>query len=239
MVLYRLGSKALESLEKKLGYSFKDPDLLRQALSHRSVGSNHNERLEYLGDAVLGMIIADELYQRFPKASEGQMTRLRSNLVKGKTLAVLSLKLTLGDYLLLGSGELKSGGFRRESILADAFEAVLGAIYLESGIDICRQRLIAWYGTLLSEADPNEITKDSKTQLQEKMQSLKLPLPEYKTIRVMGKEHDQEFEVQCQFSGGGIPSQTNSVVTTVAIAKSRRQAEKLAAEKALILLSDK
>lgn len=230
-----MDSNTLGRLENKLGYHFKDPDLLRQALSHRSVGSSHYERLEFLGDSILGFIIADELFHRFPKASEGQMTRLRANLVRGKTLAQLSQQLSLGDYLLLGSGELKSGGFRRESILADALEAILGGIYLESGIDVCRERLLCWYGELLSEANPEHITKDAKTRLQEKMQAEKLPLPEYRTLRVMGKDHEQQFEIQCIC----VDHQATITCETTAIASSRRKAEKLAAEKALKLLSEK
>jgi len=233
--MQNLVSDPLHRLEKNLGYQFKDPDLLRQAISHRSVGSGHYERLEFLGDSILGFVIADELFQRFPKASEGQMTRLRSNLVKGKTLAKLSQQLSLGEFLLLGSGELKSGGHRRESILADSFEAIVGGIYLESGIDVCRQRLVCWYGNLLSDADPEEITKDPKTLLQEQMQSRKLPLPEYKTLRVMGKDHEQTFEVQCTC----IDTDKFKGCSTTAIASSRRQAEKLAAKQALKILSEK
>jgi len=229
-----LDSNTLHRLEKILGYQYNDLSLLRQAVSHRSFGANHYERLEFLGDSILGFIIADELYQRFPEASEGQMTRLRSNLVKGKTLAKLSLKLTLGDFLLLGSGELKSGGFRRESILADSFEAIVGSIYLESGIEVCRERLICWYGELLTKADPTEITKDPKTLLQEQMQSFKLPLPEYITLRVIGKDHEQKFEVQCTCNG----NDKLKGCSTIATASSRRQAESLAAEKALQILND-
>lgn len=233
MVKQRLDSESFQRLERKLGYQFKNRELLRQAISHRSAGSCHYERLEFLGDAILGFIIADELFQRFPEASEGQMTRLRSNLVKGKTLAKLAQQLSLGDFLLLGSGELKSGGFRRESILADAFEAIVGSIYLESGIDTCRERLLVWYGKLLSEADPLESTKDAKTSLQELMQSLKLPLPEYQILKITGEDHDQEFEVQCRCEGNDY----SPPCSTTAIGKSRRQAEKLAAEKALIFLN--
>ena len=226
-----MDAETLSNLEKKLGYHFIDPNLLRQALSHRSVGSCHYERLEFLGDAILGFIIANELFQRFPKASEGQMTRLRSNLVKGKTLAKLSKQLSLGDFLLLGSGELKSGGFRRESILADSFEAIVGGIYIEAGIDVCRERLVTWYGSLLSEANPDAITKDPKTLPQEQMQSLKLPLPEYKTLRTIGKDHEQQFEIQCSYFDNEKP------MSTTAIGTSHRQAEKIAAEKALMQLS--
>ncbi|PCJ49534.1 MAG: ribonuclease III [Gammaproteobacteria bacterium] len=234
MAKLRLDSDNLPRLEKILGYTFKDPNLLRQAISHRSYCANHNERLEFLGDAILGFIIADELYQRFPHASEGQMTRLRSNLVKGKTLAKLALKLSLGDYLLLGAGELKSGGFRRESILADAFEAIVAGIYLEVGIEACRDRLMCWYETLLNEADPTQITKDPKTRLQEQMQSLKLPLPHYETLDIRGKDHEQQFEVQCTCLG----NDKIQGCSTTAIASSRRQAESLAAEKALQVLNN-
>ena len=234
-VKLNLDSDVRQRLEKKLGYTFKDPNLLTQAISHRSAGSYHYERLEFLGDSILGFVVADELYQRFPKASEGQMTRLRSNLVKGATLAILAQKLSLGDFLILGSGELKSGGFRRKSILADSFEAILGGMYLEAGIDVCRERLISWYGTLLTEANPDEVSKDPKTLLQEQLQSLQLPLPEYQTLNVIGKDHDQQFEVECQCIGNDKFTDFN----TVAIGKSRRQAEKLAADKALIILSKK
>ena len=170
-------SDQLDRLEKKLGYHFEDPNLLVQALSHRSVGNRHYERLEFLGDSILGFIIADEIYQKFPNATEGQMSRLRSTLVKGTTLAKLSQQLLVGDFLQLGAGELKSGVNRRESILADAFEAILGGIYLESGIEECRRCLIDWYGNLLSQADPNEVTKDPKTMLQLKQPKVKKFLP--------------------------------------------------------------
>ena len=229
----RLDSDQFARLEKILGYQFKDPNLLRQALSHRSVGAVHYERLEFLGDSILGFIIADELFKRFPDATEGQMTRLRSNLVKGKTLAVLAKQLSLGEFLQLGSGELKSGGFRRESILADSFEAITAGVYLESGVDKCRERLIAWYGKMLLEADPNEITKDPKSRLQELMQSLKLPLPDYETLNVTGKDHEQMFEVQCSCLG----SEKITGTKTTAIASSRRKAEGLAAEQALKILT--
>jgi ribonuclease-3 len=233
-VKQRLDFDSLQRLEKILGYHFKNPDLLHQAVSHRSVGNIHYERLEFLGDSILGFIIADELYQRFPVASEGQMTRLRSQLVKGKTLAELAIKLSLGDFLQLGSGELKSGGFRRESILADSFEAIIGGIYLESGIETCRDRLIDWYGEYLAKADPADITKDPKTLLQEHMQSFNLPLPVYEILLITGKDHDQQFEVECVCTGNS-KYRSNR---TVGIGKSRRQAEQIAASKLLELLKD-
>ncbi len=222
----------INHLEKKLGYHFKKPDLLIQAISHRSSGNNHYERLEFLGDSILGFVIAEELYKKFPKATEGQMTRLRSNLVKGKTLASLARQLAIGDFLQLGSGELKSGGFRRDSILADAFEAIVCGIYLDGGIDICRERLLAWYTELLSEADPEQMTKDAKTLLQEHMQSINLQLPVYETIAVTGEDHDQQFEVKCTCEG----NESNPGRSSSAIGKSRRQAEKSAAMNVLLKL---
>ncbi len=219
----------INKLETILDYHFNDPDLLLQALSHRSSGNKHYERLEFLGDSILGFVIAEELYQKFPKATEGQMTRLRSNLVKGKTLAELSRKLSLGDFLLLGSGELKSGGFRRDSILADVFEAIVGSIYLDAGIEECRGRLMIWYEDLLTKADPEKMTKDPKTILQEHMQSLKLDLPVYQTVAITGKDHDLRFEVVCKYKGN---TQYPDCKST-AVGKSRRQAEKLAAKKVL------
>jgi len=222
----------INHLEKKLGYQFSNPDLLVQAISHRSSGNNHYERLEFLGDSILGFVIAEELYNRFPKASEGQMTRLRSNLVKGKTLAGLARILTIGDFLQLGTGELKSGGFRRDSILADAFEAIVCGIYLDGGMDICRERLLTWYSDLLSEANPEHMTKDPKTLLQEHMQSFNLHLPVYETIAVTGVDHDQQFEVKCSCEG----NESNPGTSSTAIGKSRRQAEKSAAKKVLLTL---
>jgi len=219
----------INTIEKKLGYHFNNRDLLQQALSHRSSGNNHYERLEFLGDSILGFIIAEELFRKFPNATEGQMTRLRSNLVKGKTLAELSRKLSLGDYILLGSGELKSGGYRRDSILADAFEAIVGAIYLDAGIDNCRERLMHWYDELLSAANPDVMTKDPKTLLQEHMQALKLDLPEYQTVAVTGDDHNQQFEVKCKCAGNNQFPPCNSTAT----GKSRRQAETLAARNVL------
>jgi len=216
----------IRKLEKNLDYHFKNPDLLVQAISHRSSGNNHYERLEFLGDSILGFVIAAELYQKFPKATEGQMTRLRSSLVKGKTLAILSRKLSIGDFLLLGSGELKSGGYRRDSILADAFEAIVGGIYLDAGIEACRNCLMRWYEELLSAADPDEMTKDPKTLLQEHMQSLKLDLPEYKTVAITGEDHKQQFEVMCKCEGNN----NHPACSATATGTSRRQAEKLAAK---------
>lgn len=147
-------SNSLDRLERKLGYTFKDRDLMVLALTHRSYAGRNNERLEFLGDAILNFVIGEALFHHFPQAREGQLSRLRARLVKGETLALLARGFEVGDYLRLGSGELKSGGFRRESILADAMEALIGAIYLDTGMDSARERIIAWLGPQLRELTP-------------------------------------------------------------------------------------
>ena len=186
-------------LSQALGYQFKDEKLIKLALTHRSVSGNHNnERLEFLGDSILGMIIADYLYQRFPHEKEGRLTRLRANLVKQDSLADIARRLKLGDYLSLGTGELKSGGFRRDSILADTVEALLGAIFLDSGsIDACRQCLLAWYGDQLESMMTEPVLKDPKSRLQEYLQARHLPLPSYTVTAILGEDHNQTFKVQC------------------------------------------
>ena len=164
-------SNSLDRLERKLGYTFKDRDLMVLALTHRSYAGRNNERLEFLGDAILNFVIGEALFHHFPQAREGQLSRLRARLVKGETLALLARGFEVGDYLRLGSGELKSGGFRRESILADAMEALIGAIYLDTGMDSARERIIAWLGPQLRELTPVDTNKDPKTRLQEFLQS--------------------------------------------------------------------
>ncbi|RDV29339.1 ribonuclease III [Alteromonas aestuariivivens] len=209
-------------LHKVLGYAFKNDQLLQQALTHRSAAKNHNERLEFLGDAVLGMVIAEALYQRFPDVPEGKLTRMRSTLVKGDTLAELAKEARVGDLLKLGPGELKSGGFRRSSILADAVEAILGALYLEAGLDTVRGVILSLWNERIRRLDPNEHPKDAKTRLQEYLQSRKLPLPVYEVVNISGKDHAQTFEVQCSAEGLESPvcGQGNS----------RRKAEQHAAQ---------
>ena len=211
-------------LMKQIGYCFKDESLLLNALTHRSVGQHNNERLEFLGDAILGMVIADELFQRFPESSEGEMSRLRASLVKGETLSELARDLSLGDYLKLGPGELKSGGFRRDSILADAFEAILAAVYLDSDLETCRNLILRQLESRLDSVSPDTVTKDPKTQLQEYMQARHLSLPVYDVINVAGKAHAQTFTVECRLESG-------DVVT--AIGSSRRKAEQAAASQLL------
>ena len=174
----------LNRLASLLGHQFADADLLKRAITHRSAGSRHNERLEFLGDSILSLVIAETLYQRFPDVSEGDMSRMRATLVREKTLAELAREFDLGEYLILGPGELKSGGFRRESILADTVEAIIGAIYLDAGMDVIRQLLLNWYAQRLEEIRPGAEQKDPKTRLQEFLQGRRRPLPSYVVVKV-------------------------------------------------------
>ncbi len=167
----------MDKLQKNISYQFKNIGLLKQALTHRSVGKNNNERLEFLGDSILGCIISGELYQRFPSINEGQLSRLRSHLVKGQTLAKIAKAINLSETLVLGQGELKSGGFRRESIQADAFEAVLGAIFLDSDYLTVKRVVLKLYKDLLNDTSPEDSLKDYKTKLQELLQKKGLSLP--------------------------------------------------------------
>ena len=215
--------KSLNPLIARLGYQFTDMALLEQALTHRSCKGQHNERLEYLGDAVLSLVIAETLYANFPKAREGDLTRMRAALVKGVTLAEIAQELRLSEHLRLGPGELKSGGFRRESILADALEAILGAIYLDSGMDACKSRILEWFGPRLQEIAPGQ-QKDSKTLLQEYLQGLRLALPVYDVIATAGEAHQQTFTVRCTIAG---------MAPFTATGSSRRKAEQDAAHMAL------
>lgn len=176
-------------------YTFNDTSCLESALTHRSAASNNNERLEFLGDSVLSLVISTKLYTLFPDSDEGVLSRLRASLVKGETLSELAKEIKLGEYIQLGSGELKSGGFRRASILADAFEAVIGAIYLDGGIKAAEKFILNQFSRRLENINPAEINKDPKTQLQEYLQARNLPLPVYTVISIEGKSHDQIFTV--------------------------------------------
>lgn len=216
-----LGIDKYRRLYKAIGYTFKDESLIEQALTHRSAAKQHNERLEFLGDAILGMVIADRLFSQFPSVPEGKLTRMRSTLVKGDTLAELAREANMGELLKLGPGEMKSGGNRRSSILADAVEAILGAIYLDSGIDATRDVILRLWQSRIAKLDPNAHPKDSKTRLQEYLQSKKLPLPEYDVLSISGKDHDQTFKVSCH-----IADFTQPIVAT---GNSRRKAEQEAA----------
>jgi len=211
-------TRELASLEDQLGYHFKDTTLLRTALTHRSAASRNNERMEFLGDAVLG----------FPTATEGALSRLRAGLVKGDTLADIATQLQFGEYLILGSGELKSGGFRRRSILSDAFEAVIGAIYLDSDIETVRQCVLPFFKPRLDQCDPAAVKKDAKTRLQEYLQSRGHALPEYSVCCISGEAHKQTFEVECRLAELDIISHGQG--------SSRRKAEQQAAKNALELL---
>lgn len=213
--------KSLDKLIRDLGYRFDDEGLLEAALTHRSVTQNNNERLEFLGDAVLGMVIAEELFKRFPRANEGELSRLRASLVKGVTLAELARSLELGEVIRLGQGELKSGGFRRNSILADAFEAILGAIYLDGGFENCRKIILKHFSSRLDAVSPETAQKDPKTRLQEHLQATQQPLPNYDVVDIAGEAHAQTFTVECLVDG--IPA-------VRAKASSRRKAEQAAAE---------
>ncbi|WP_406666461.1 ribonuclease III [Gallaecimonas sp. GXIMD1310] len=221
---------SLETLHRRLGYQFNDQQLLVQALTHRSAGASHNERLEYLGDSILSFVIADALFARFPKANEGDMSRMRATLVKGKTLAELGSEFGLGDFLRLGPGELKSGGFRRESILADAVEAIIGAIYLDADLAVVREHILRWYQSRLGSIQPGVAQKDPKTRLQEYLQGKRLALPHYQVEKVEGEAHKQVFTVSCQVDGIDQPFSGSGA--------SRRKAEQAAAERALEHLND-
>ncbi|MCL1141427.1 ribonuclease III [Shewanella gaetbuli] len=220
--------KNLPRLCRTLGYEFNDIKLLTQALTHRSAANKHNERLEFLGDSILSIIISDALYHQFPKATEGDLSRMRASLVKGDTLTLIAKEFKLGDYLFLGPGELKSGGFRRESILADAVEAIIGAVYLDADIEACRKLLLNWYQKRLADIKPGINQKDPKTILQEHLQGFKKPLPEYQVVKVEGEAHDQTFTVECRI--------TDLADVVIGVAGSRRKAEQLAAAQVLELL---
>ena len=183
------------------GERFARTELLQQALTHRSAGSSNNERMEFLGDSILDFVISDELYRRFPRASEGDLSRLRARLVRRDTLANLARELDLGSHLVLGSGELKSGGKRRDSILADALEAVLGAIYLDAGFSTCQNVIREWFAARLDSLPPAEELKDPKTRLQEYLQARKNALPHYRLLRAEGADHARTFHVRCEIEG--------------------------------------
>ncbi len=209
-------------LQRKLGYSFAQAPLLQQALTHRSHSAPHNERIEFLGDSILNCCVAHELYQRFADLKEGELSRLRANLVRQETLAELAQELELGTYLRLGEGELKSGGFRRPSILADGLEALFGAVFLDGGFGAAQGVIRALYASLLERIDPQTLGKDPKTLLQELLQARKIPLPQYAVVATQGAAHKQQFQVECQ-----IPQ---LAIRTTGFGASRRIAEQEAAQ---------
>ncbi|MGD8177024.1 ribonuclease III [Marinimicrobium sp. ARAG 43.8] len=214
-----------QRLQRRLGYEFRDAALLDLALTHRSHGARNNERLEFLGDSILNFVIGEALFRRFPEAREGQLSRLRSQMVKGETLAALARELELGECLRLGEGEMKSGGHRRESILADTVEALIGAMYQEAGFERCAEQVRAWYQTRLDGLSLEAPAKDAKTRLQEFLQAHQLPLPEYVVVEVEGEAHAHRFTIECRVS--------SLKEVARAQASSRRVAEKQAAAEVL------
>ncbi len=222
--------KAAAWLKITLDFEFGDDQLLKQALTHRSSAGDNNERLEFLGDAVLQLVVSERIYHERPDASEGRLSRLRSSLVKDTTLSDIAVELGVGEVLFLGSGEKKTGGHRRRSILADAIEALFGAAYLDGGPDAARKLIYAFYGERLQNL-PRRRTelRDPKTRLQEELQAQRLPLPEYQVERISGKAHRQHFEVSCQL--------TEPDIRTLGSGTSRRDAEQAAAEAVLDMLA--
>jgi len=207
-----------------IGHDFKNKALLVQALTHRSHSSTNNERLEFLGDGVLNFIIANQLYLRFPKLAEGDLSRLRAHLVKEPTLSEIAISLNIGDALRLGEGELKSGGWRRPSVLADALEAIIGAVFLDAGFDAAEALVVRLFTSLLNQIDPKSIGKDPKSLLQEYLQGRKIDVPEYQVLATEGEAHCQTFRVQCDIA--------KLKITTQGEGTSRRAAEQQAAESA-------
>ncbi len=209
-------------LERLIGHDFSNKALLTQALTHRSFGSTNNERLEFLGDGVLNFIIASQLYLKFPKLDEGDLSRLRAHLVKEPTLGEIALTLNIGDALKLGEGELKSGGWRRPSVLADALEAMIGAVFLDAGFAAAEGVVIKLFTPLIEKIDPKAIGKDPKSLLQEYLQSKKIDVPTYEVLAIEGEAHCQTFRVECRVAKFNIVTQGEGT--------SRRAAEQQAAE---------
>ena len=215
--------KDYKPLTNKLNYTFKDQKILQQALTHRSIGAVNNERLEFLGDAILNITIAQTIFNQFPNEHEGELSHLRASLVNGDILSEIATELNLGDFLILGQGELKSGGFRRASILADTLEAIFAAVFIDSDITHSQEVIRALYSTRISNANIDNRLKDPKTILQEYAQSLKQDLPKYKLQQIIGNEHDQNFHIHCEVLN----------ITTQGQGPTRRKAEQDAALQAL------
>jgi len=218
----------IAELQRKLSYEFKDTNLLTRALTHRSKGPDNNERLEFLGDSILGFLVAEWLYDRFPDVAEGKLSRMRSIVVRKQTLAAHARNLEFPGFLILGEGEQKSGGFNRDSILADALEALIGAVYLDSGIEQARRVVLSRFGTTLRSLSPDGAYKDPKSRLQEFLQQRSLPVPDYEVVSIQGEPHRQVFEVACKVRGCD--------EAFVATGGSRRDAEQSAAEQAFVTL---
>ena len=210
-----------QSLSHTLGYQFRDPKLLQLALTHRSFGAEHNERLEYLGDAFLNFVIARAVYTRFPAAPEGDLSRLRASIVRGATLAQIAREMSLQQHLRMGTGERKTGGAERDSNLANVVEAIIGAILVDGGDAACEACVLAWFGSRLDALSAAQPLKDAKTRLQEHLQARGLGLPEYSVDQISGAEHQQQFRVRC-----AIPALKRE---TVGVGSSRKRAEQEAA----------
>ena len=221
----RVSVADLKKLESRVAYTFKNASLLDQSVTHRSFGDRNNERLEFLGDSILNFVVAAALFNQFPDASEGDLSRLRARMVKQQTLAEIARELDLGGFLTMGSGELKSGGFERDSILSDAVEAIIGAVFLDGGITEATDCVLGLYEERLAALTSSNIEKDAKSRLQEHLQGIGQPVPDYILVGTTGKSPNQTFEVECRsFSFKG---------TIRAIGTSRRRAEQKAAELAL------
>lgn len=218
--------KAIDTLLKKLEYSFNDISLLEEALTHRSYSSRNNERLEFLGDGILNFVIAHELFKSYPDVQEGDLSRLRANLVNKDSLAEIAGHLVLSEVIKLGSGELKSGGFRRPSILADAVESIFGAVYCDGGFEPCRQLIVRLYADRLALSMDLQSLKDAKTQLQELLQARRFSLPDYQVIDITGQAHAQVFHVRCSIE--------KMKIEVTGEGRSRRKAEQVAAARAIV-----
>ena len=218
----------LKKLQSDIGYHFNEVGLLKLALTHRSMGSQHNERLEFLGDSILSYSVSNKLYKNFSQLDEGDMSRVRASLVNGKNLAKLGKNFEIGNNLIMGPGELKSGGYKRESILADAVEAIIGAIYLDSDILTVNDVILNWLKHDFEKIDQNNVMKDPKTQLQELLQSKKMKLPNYEVVEIIGKAHNQKFKVRCLVK--------DLSLDVFAAGTSRRKAEQASALKILEIL---
>ncbi|MDJ0957547.1 MAG: ribonuclease III [Arenicellales bacterium] len=219
----------IETLQNKLGHEFEDRGLLNRALTHRSKSPDNNERLEFLGDSILGFVVAEWLYERFPGVAEGKLSRMRSTVVRKETLTKIARSLNIQNNLILGEGELKSGGHNRDSILADAMEALIGAVYLDSGMEKTKEVVTRHFDDVLQALTPKSVYKDPKSILQEYLQQRSLPLPVYEVVQIEGEPHRQTFQVSCTVQGYDEPF--------IAVGSSRRSAEQLAAKKAFSTLN--
>ena len=226
--IIKMNASQLQTFQTQLSYQFKDSTLLELALTHRSYKGKNNERLEFLGDSILNFVAAELLFQKFPESVEGDLSRLRSELVKASTLSEIGMALNVGDFLKLGEGELKSAGWRRPSILADTVEALIGAIFMDGGMEAAQSLIQKWLHDRVEKIDPKKILKDAKSVLQEYLQSRKFALPEYEVTPVKGEAHEQHFTIKCLIPALSIEAEGDGA--------SRKIAEQTAAKNALISL---